>query len=123
MASARSNTRAEQTHILADDQLFPVGLDVLYAVDYTGAIDNFNESQFWTSTQWSSCENRAVMEGTVFMKIKYKEAGMEFKCFHNRGHPERWSPKDPSDFNALERVTVLSDEVAERVGIYMTEPQ
>ena len=25
------------------------------------------------------------MEGTVFMKIKYKEAGMEFKCFHNRG--------------------------------------
>jgi hypothetical protein len=27
------------------------------------------------------------------MKIKYKEAGLEFKCFHNRGHPERWSPK------------------------------
>jgi hypothetical protein len=29
------------------------------------------------------------MEGIVFMEIKYKEAGMEFKCFHNRGHPER----------------------------------
>ena len=24
----------------------------LYAGDYTGAIDNFNESQFWTSAQW-----------------------------------------------------------------------
>ena len=63
------------------------------------------------------------MEGIVFMKIKYKEAGMEFKCFHNRGHPERWSPKDPPDFNALERVAVLSDEIAECVGIHMTEPQ
>jgi hypothetical protein len=59
MESARSNTRAEQTHILAAMiQLFPVGLDVLYAVDYTGAISNFNESQFWTSTQWINCENR-----------------------------------------------------------------
>ena len=59
MQSARSNTRAEQTHILAAMiQLFPVGLDVLYAVDYTGAISNFNESQFWTSTQWINCVNR-----------------------------------------------------------------
>jgi hypothetical protein len=41
MASARSNTRAEQTHILAAMlQLFPVGQDVLYAGDNTGAIDN-----------------------------------------------------------------------------------
>jgi hypothetical protein len=51
------------------------------------------------------------------MKIKYKEAGMEFKCFDNRGHPERWSPRDTSDFSALERVAVLSDEIVERVGI------
>ena len=58
MQSARINTRAEQTHILAAMiQLFPVGLDVLCAVDYTGAIDNFNESQFWTATQWINCEN------------------------------------------------------------------
>ena len=85
MESARSNTRAEQTRILAAMiQLFPLGLDVLYAVDYTGEIDNFNESQ-WTI----KCKNRDVIEGIVFMKIKYKEAGMEFKCFHNRGHPER----------------------------------
>ena len=63
------------------------------------------------------------MEGIVFMKTKFKEAGMAFKCFHNRGHPERWSPKDPSDFNAPERVAVLSDEIAERVGTHMTEPQ
>jgi hypothetical protein len=43
MELARSNTRAEQTHILAAMiQLYPVGLDVLYAVDYTGAISNFN---------------------------------------------------------------------------------
>jgi hypothetical protein len=87
MESARSKTRAEQTHILAAMiQLFPVGLDVLYAVDYTGAISNFNESQFWTSTQWINCENRDVMEGIVFMKQKYKEEGMSFKCFHNREH-------------------------------------
>ena len=26
-------------------------------------------------------ENRDVIEGIVFMKIKYKEAGMEFECF------------------------------------------
>jgi hypothetical protein len=57
MESARSNTHAEQTHILAAMiQLVPVGLDVLNAVDYTGAISNFNESQFWTSTQWINCE-------------------------------------------------------------------
>jgi hypothetical protein len=88
---------AEQTHILAATiQLFPVGLDVLYAVDYTGAIDNSNEAQFWTSTQW--VQRSAVLAFQVF----YKKAGMELKCFHNRGHPERWSPKDPSDFNALE---------------------
>ena len=49
------------------------------------------------------------------MKIKYKEAGLESKCFHNRGHPERWSPKDPSDFNSPE----WADESAERVGIHM----
>ena len=91
----------------------------MYAVDYTEAtLANRNSGLLR-----NGLENRDVIEGIVFMKIKYKEAGMEFKCFHNRGHPERWSPKDPSDFNALERVTVLSDEVAERVGIYMTEPQ
>ena len=27
------------------------------------------------------------MEGIVFMKKKYKTAGMSFECFHNRGHP------------------------------------
>jgi len=117
MESARSNTRAEQTHILAAMiQLHPVGRDVLYAVDYTGAISNFNGCQFWTSTQWINCENRDVMEGIVFMKQKYKEDGMSFKCFHNRGHPERWSPRCPIDFTALERVAVLSDEI-------VTEPQ
>ena len=26
-----------------------------------------------------------ILEGIIFMKIKYKEAGMKFKCFHNRG--------------------------------------
>ena len=41
---ARSNTRAEQTHILAAMiQLFETGINVLYSVDYTGAIDNFSE--------------------------------------------------------------------------------
>jgi len=124
MEAARSNTRAEQTHILAAMiQLFPVGLDVLYAVDYTGAISNFNESQFWTSTQWINCENRDVMEGIVFMKKKYKTAGMKFECFHNRGHPERWSPREPAEYTALEKVAVMSDEIAERVGLNVIEPQ
>ena len=36
---ARSNTRAEQTHILAAMiQLFQTGINVLYSVDYTGGI-------------------------------------------------------------------------------------
>ena len=48
---------------------------------------------------------------------------MSFKCFHNRGHPEKWSPRCPSDFTALERAAVLSDEIAERVGRFVTEPQ
>ena len=78
MQSARSNTRTEQTHILAAIiQLFP-GTRCFFAVDYTGPIDNF-----WTSTQWINCENRDVMESMVFMKVKYKRAGMEFECFHN----------------------------------------
>jgi hypothetical protein len=58
-------------------QLLPVGLDVLYAVDYTGAIDNFTDVQCWTSTQWINCENRDVLGGIAFMKLKCKEAGME----------------------------------------------
>ena len=46
---ARSNTRAEQTHILAAMiQLFETGINVLYSVDYTGAINNFNECGRWT---------------------------------------------------------------------------
>jgi hypothetical protein len=57
------------------------------------------------------------------MKTKYKEAGVEFRCFRNRGHPERWSPRKITDFNAPERVAVPSDEIAERVGMHMTELQ
>ena len=103
-------------------QLFTVGLDVLYAVDCTGAISNFNECQFWTSTQWINCENRDKMEGIVFMKQKYKKEGMSFKCFHNRGHPERWSPRSPDEFTALGGVAVMSDEIAERVRMFVEEP-
>jgi hypothetical protein len=62
----RQGATHEQTHILvAMIQLFTVGPDVLYAVDDTGAISNFNECQIWTSTQWINCENRDVMEGIV----------------------------------------------------------
>jgi hypothetical protein len=71
-------------------QSLPVELDFcVYAVGYTGAIDNFNDVQYWTSTQWINCENRDVMEEIAFMKAKYKEAGGGFKFFYNRGHPER----------------------------------
>jgi hypothetical protein len=63
------------------------------------------------------------MKGIVFMKQKYKEEGMSFKCFHNREHTERWPPRRPDDFTALERVAVLSDEIAARVGMLVTEPQ
>ena len=52
------------------------------------------------------------------MKQKYKKEGMSFKCFHNRGHPERWSPRSPDEFTA-----VMSDEIAERVGMFVEEPQ
>jgi hypothetical protein len=41
---ARSNTRAEQTHILAAMiKLFETGINVMYSVDYTWKIDNFND--------------------------------------------------------------------------------
>jgi hypothetical protein len=77
----KQHTPAEQTHILAAMiQLFPVGLDVLYAVDCTGAISNFNESQFWASTQWINCENRDVMEGIVFM-TEVQGGGYELQMF------------------------------------------
>ena len=60
--------RAEQTHILAAMiQLFQTGINVLYSVDYTGAIDNFNECEKWTQTEWLNCENKDVMEGIMFM--------------------------------------------------------
>jgi hypothetical protein len=50
--------RLEDVQIMCSGgNVFPVGPDVLYTVDYTGVIDNFNESQFWTSTQWINCEN------------------------------------------------------------------
>jgi hypothetical protein len=41
----------------------------------------------------------------------------------NRGHPERWSTRKPEEYTALERVAVLSDEIAERVGTLVTRPQ
>ena len=76
---ARSNTRAEQTHILAAMiQLFETGINVLYSVDYTGAINNFNECEKWT------CENKDIMEGIMHMKVKYKNADVKFECFHNK---------------------------------------
>ena len=46
---------------------------------HTGAIDNFNDVQYRTSTQWINCENRDVMEGIAFMKPKHKGAGMGFE--------------------------------------------
>ena len=101
---ARLNTRAEQTHILAAMiQLFETGINVLYSVDYTGAIDNFSECvELDTKTQWMTCENKDVMEGIMHMKIKCKNAGMIFECFHiNRGHPETYIPgKRPKNYNA-----------------------
>ena len=114
---ARSNTRAEQTHILAAMiQLFQTGINVLYSVDYTGAIDNFNECEKWTQTEWLNCENKDVMEGIMFMKNKYKKAETLFECFHNRGHPETYIPEKKSkNYNALERVAVMSDEIADGV--------
>jgi hypothetical protein len=114
---ARSNTRAEQIHILAAMiQLFETGINVLYSVDYTGAINNFNECEKWTQTEWMTCENKDVMEGIMYMKAKYKNAKKKFECFHNRGHPETYIPeKDPKQYNALERVAVLSDEIADGV--------
>ena len=114
---ARSNTRAEQTHILAAMiQLFQTGINVLYSVDYTGAIDNFNECEKWTQTEWLNCENKDVMEGIMFMKSKYKKAETLFECFHNRGHPETYIPEKKSkNYNALERVAVMSDEIADGV--------
>ena len=92
---ARLNTRAEQTHILAAMiQLFETGINVLYSVDYTGAIDkSANVWELDTKTQWMTCENKDVMEGIMHMKIKYKNAGMIFEWFHiNRGHPETYIP-------------------------------
>jgi hypothetical protein len=124
MESARSNTRAEQTHILAAMiQLLPVGLDVLYAVDYTRAIDNVKRCSFGPPRNGLTVKTEIQWKAFAFMKLTYKEAGIEFKCFHNRKHPERRSPKLANDYNALERVAVLSDELAERVGIYMANPQ
>ena len=81
-----------------------------------------------TSTNLNSGHLRngsiAKIEGILLMKKKYKEEGMSFKCFHNQGHPERWSPRRfyPDNYTALERVAVLSDEIAERVGTFVKEP-
>jgi len=49
-----------------------------------------------------TCENKDVMEGIMHMKIKCKNAGMIFECFHiNRGHPETYIPgKRPKNYNA-----------------------
>ena len=61
-------------------------------------------------------KTKTFMEGIMYMKIKYKTAGMIFECFHNRGHPETYIPeKKPENCNALERAAVLSDEIADEV--------
>ena len=36
--------------ILAMIKIFEVKLNVLYSVDYTGAIDNFSDCEQWTET-------------------------------------------------------------------------
>ena len=52
----------------------------------------------------------------MYMKSKYEKAGTSFECFHNRGHPETYIPgKKPENYNALERVAVMSDEIADGV--------
>lgn len=52
----------------------------------------------------------------MFMKNKYKKAETLFECFHNRGHPETYIPEKKSkNYNALERVAVMSDEIADGV--------
>ena len=68
-------------------------LSVLYSVDYTEAIDNFNECEQWAATEWMTRENN-VMEGILHMKSRYKETGLKFECFHNRGHLETYLPKE-----------------------------
>jgi hypothetical protein len=52
----------------------------------------------------------------MYMKSKYEKAGTLFECFHNRGHPETYIPgKKPGNYNALEGVAVMSDEIADGV--------
>jgi hypothetical protein len=76
-------------------QLLPVGRDVLVMfcmqlITLERSM-HFSESQFWTSTQLIKCENRDVMEGIVFMKTKYKEAGDAFTIggIQNDGLPRK----------------------------------
>jgi hypothetical protein len=69
---------AEQTHILAAMiQLFPVGPDVLYAVDYTGAISNF----IYAMDQLR--KSRRNGRNCIY-ETEVQGGGMSFKCFHNR---------------------------------------
>jgi len=112
----RINTRQEKTHILAAMvALLPAGLNVLYAVDYTGAISCFNDVINWTANDWVNCEDRDVMEGILWARKAYKNAGLQFKCFHNKAHPEDWCHRPRSEYNALQEMAVLSDLVAKEV--------
>ena len=72
MASARSNTRAEQTHILAAMiQLFPCRTRCFVCSRLHRSDRQLQRIAIWTSMQWINCENRDEMEGIVFMEIKY----------------------------------------------------
>lgn len=56
------------------------------------------------------------MEGILDIKSKYKASDLKFECFHNRGHPETCLlQKKAKDYNALQRIAVRSEEIADRV--------
>ena len=69
---ARSNTKAEQTHILAAIiKLLEVKFRCCTQLTTTGAIDNFNDCGQWTANQM---EDARIFD----MKSKFKEAGLKF---------------------------------------------
>ena len=113
---ARINTRAEKIHILmALVALLPAKMNVLYSVDYEGAIDAFNDVSNWSASDWANCQDRDIMCGILALKLMWHKGGLTFKVFHNKAHPEDWSHMPRSEYNAKMEMAVITDLAAKAV--------
>ena len=85
-----------------------LGVNVLHSTDYLYARDTVQNVQSWSAAQWCACSNRDLWESIAFLLDEYESAGISFRVFHNKAHPEDWQD-DMFQYTALEQVAHVTD--------------